>query len=437
MISILTLLLFLAGLAICLLTGYSLVYALLFGLVCFISYARYQKISFKEIFSLLLVGLKKSSNILKIFVLIGFLTALWRACGTIPFIVYHGLKIINPQFFIVSVFILCSFVSFLMGTAFGTASTVGVICMIIARINDIQPVITAGAVISGIFFGDRCSPMSSSASLVATLTETNLYTNIKNMFMTSLLPFAATCLLYQLLNGNVSQENQAAAIIDEFPKLFSLDWYVIMPAAAILILCCFRLDVKLVMVISVVLSFILCIFVQKIPASQTISYMIQGYSSVSESPLAPLLKGGGLLSMLNVGLIVSISSSYLGLLDRTGLLLNLQKAIQSLSTRFGIFPASCGASIITSAFSCNQTLSTMLTYELCRKNYTSKTRFALDLEDSVVLLSGLIPWSIAGSAPLAMMDAGTESLMFAFYLMLIPLFRILFKNWMLGGVAKS
>lgn len=430
MISTLTLLLFLAGLAFCLITGYSLVYALLFGLICFISYARYQKISYKEISHLLLVGLKKSSNILKIFVLIGFLTALWRSCGTIPFIVYHGLKIINPQFFIVSVFLLCSFVSFLMGTAFGTASTVGVICMIIARINDIQLVITAGAVVSGIFFGDRCSPMSSSASLVAALTETNLYTNMKNMFKTSLIPFAVTCLLYQLLNGNVSQTNHAAEIIDEFPKLFALDWYVIAPAAAILILCCFRLDVKLVMAVSAALSFILCISVQKIPVSQVIYQMFYGYSSVSDSPLAPLLKGGGILSMVNVGLIVSISSSYLGLLERTGLLLNLQKVIQSLSNRFGIFPAACGSSIITSAFSCNQTLSTMLTYELCRKNYTSKTRLALDLEDSVILLAGMIPWSIASSAPLAMIDAGSESLVFAFYLMLVPLFRIVFKNFM-------
>lgn len=428
MIAVLTLSLFLAGLMLCLATGHSLIYALIFGLVCFISYARYQKISFSEILHLLFIGLRKSSNILKIFVLIGLLTALWRACGTIPFIVYYGLKIINPSFFIMSVFILCSFVSFLMGTAFGTASTAGVICMIIARINGIHPVITAGAVISGIFFGDRCSPMSSSASLVASLTETNLYSNIKNMFLTSILPFAATCALYQLFSGNVSTANSAVALIDEFPKLFRLDWYVILPAAIILILCCFRLDVKLVMGVSVVLSLLICLFVQKIPVADVVEFMFTGFSSTSDSPLAPLLKGGGLLSMVNVGLIVSISSSYLGLLDKTGLLKNLQKGIQSLSSRLGVFPAACIAGLTTSAFSCNQTLATMLTYELCRKNYTSPSRLALDLEDSVVLLAGIIPWSIAGSAPLAMIEAGTESLLFAFYLYLIPIFRILLRK---------
>lgn len=428
MIAVLTLSLFLAGLLLCLVTGQSLIYALIFGLICFMSYARYQKISYKEIFSLLFVGLKKSSNILKIFVLIGILTALWRACGTIPFIVYYGLKIIDPRFFIVSVFVLCSFVSFLMGTAFGTASTAGVICMIIARINNIYPVITAGAVISGIFFGDRCSPMSSSASLVSALTETNLYSNIKNMFLTCLLPFAATCILYQLLSGNVSTANSAVALIDEFPKLFILDWYVILPAAMILILCCFRLDVKLIMAVSAMISFLICLFVQKIPAADVVGFMFTGFTSASDSPLAPLLKGGGLMSMVNVGLIVSISSSYLGLLEKTGLLTNLQKAIQTLSARLGVFPAACIASLATSAFSCNQTLATMLTYELCRKNYTSKSRLALDLEDSVVLLAGVIPWSIAGSAPLAMIEAGTGSLFFAFYLFLLPLCRIIAKK---------
>lgn len=425
MTAFLTLFLFLAGLMVCLATGHSLVYALLFGLVCFISYARYQKISFREIFSLLFVGLKKSANILMIFVLIGLLTALWRACGTIPFIVYYGLKIINPHFFIVSVFILCSFVSFLMGTAFGTASTVGVICMIIARINGIHPVITAGAVVSGIFFGDRCSPMSSSASLTAALTETNLYGNLKNMFLTSIIPFAATCALYQLFSGGTASADAASGLMEEFPKLFALNWYVILPAALILLLCCFRLDVKIVMAVSAVMSFVMCLFVQGIPIKDVLTYMATGYQSASDSPLAPLLKGGGLSSMISVGLIVSISSSYLGLLDKTGLLKNLQKAIRALSSRLGLFPSACVGSLITAAFSCNQTLATMLTYELCRKNYASKSRLALDLEDSVILLAGLIPWSIAGSAPLAMIGAGTESLFFAFYLYMIPLYRIL------------
>lgn len=431
MIAVLTLLLFLGGLITCLVTGLSLVYALIFGLICFISYARYQKISYDEIGHLLFVGIKKSANILKIFVLIGFLTALWRACGTIPFIVYYGLKIIDPRFFIVSVFILCSFVSFLMGTAFGTASTAGVICMIIARINNIYPVITAGAVISGIFFGDRCSPMSSSASLTASLTETNLYDNIKNMLHTSIIPFALTCILYQLLSRNVSSVNSAVDLINEFPKLFHLDLYVVLPAVMILILCCFKLDVKLVMAVSVVTSFLICLFVQHIPMTDVIRFMFTGFSSASSSPLAPLLKGGGLFSMVKVGLIVSISSSYLGLLEKTGLLQNLQKSIRNLAARLGIFPAACTAGLITSAFSCNQTLAAMLTYELCRKSYPSKSRLALDLADSVILLAALIPWSIAGSAPLSMIEAGSESLFFAFYLFLVPISRILVGKYAL------
>ena len=133
MVANLTLAAFLGGLVVSLVFGFPLVCALLFGLVLFIAYARYMKIGVRNIAMLLAVGIKKSKNILMIFILIGFLTARWRACGTIPFIVFYGMKLIIPPFFMVSVFFLCCFVSFLMGTSFGTASTVGVICMIMAK----------------------------------------------------------------------------------------------------------------------------------------------------------------------------------------------------------------------------------------------------------------------------------------------------------------
>ena len=104
MVANLTLAAFLGGLVVSLVFGFPLVCALLFGLVLFIAYARYLKVSVRKIALLLAVGVKKLKNILIIFTLIGFLTALWRACGTIPFIVFYGMKLISPPFFLVSVF---------------------------------------------------------------------------------------------------------------------------------------------------------------------------------------------------------------------------------------------------------------------------------------------------------------------------------------------
>ena len=129
--------------------------------------------------------------------------------------------------------------------------------------------------------------------------------------------------------------------------------------------------------------------------------------------------------MINVGLIVLISSSYLGILEETGLLKNIQRILAGMSKKFGRFPAMCAAGIATSMFSCNQTLASMLTCELCRGEYDNKEELALDLEDSVIVLAALIPWSIAGSVPLATIGAGSMSFLFAFYLYLLPGWRIL------------
>lgn len=419
---------FLGCLILCLAAGFSLVYALLGGLLLFTGYALYQKINVRDIVRLLCIGIKKSGNILIIFALIGFLTALWRACGTIPFIVYYGMKIMNPSFFVISVFLLCCLVSFLMGTSFGTASTVGVICMILARLNGISPTLTGGAVLSGIFFGDRCSPMSSSASLAASLTETKLYDNIKRMFRSCLLPFVLTCLLYLVLGKSGGSASGTESLMEEFPRLFALPWYTSVPAAVILIFCMMKWDVKAVMALSAGLSFLLCVFVQQMAPSAVLSAMMLGFHPEGDSELIPLISGGGFLSMVEVSLIVMISSSYLGLLDETGLLTNIQSLIRHLSGKLGRFPAVCTASIVTSMFSCNQTLASMLTCELCKGEYEKPEDLALDLEDSVILLAALIPWSIAGSVPLAAIGAGTASFFFAFYLYLLPLYRCV-KEW--------
>lgn len=431
MLSYIVLAAFLMALFICLFTNHSLIYALLFGLICFVAYGRYQKISFARIGRLLTQGISKSKNILVIFVLIGIMTALWRACGTIPFIVYYGLQIINPKFFVVSVFLLCCAVSFLLGTSFGTASTVGVIAMILARINNIDPVLTGGAVISGIFFGDRCSPMSSSASLVATLTNTNLYDNIKTMFRTAFVPLIATLLLYQFLGGGSESFQFGGDLIEDFPRLFSLHWIVSLPAVIILALAVFKLNVKIIMGVSIAVSLVLCLWIQSLPLSAILPLIVSGYTSSSDSPLIPMISGGGLLSMLNVGMIVCISSSYFGILQETGLLSDIQNGIRMAAKRLGRFTATLLAGVITSIFSCNQTLATMLSYELCRGNYQitddnpdEAKALAIDLEDTVILVAALVPWSIAGSAPLASIGANASSLIWAFYLYLVPLWQI-------------
>ena len=155
-----------------------------------------KKHSMKSILKMLLDGVKTVKMLLLIFAFIGMLTAVWRSGGTIAYIIYNAVGFVNPKYFIVCTFLLCSIMSFVTGTSFGTVGTMGVVCMTIAKSIGINPVIVGGAVLSGIYFGDRCSPMSSSALLVCEITETDIYKNIKLMVKTSLVPFILTCVLY-------------------------------------------------------------------------------------------------------------------------------------------------------------------------------------------------------------------------------------------------
>ena len=141
-------------------------------------------------------GIKKAVNILIVLAIVGIMTAMWRADGTIAYIVSSAAGLFKPSILIVTIFLMNCLVSFMTGTSFGTAATMGVISMTIAGTAGVNPVISGGAVISGCFFGDRCSPLSSSAILVASVTETNLFDNIRNMLRTAAVPFVLTCLIY-------------------------------------------------------------------------------------------------------------------------------------------------------------------------------------------------------------------------------------------------
>ena len=170
--------LFCLALMACLVLRANILYALLAGLVIFTLNGRQQGFSWKELGKMIGAGVKTSASVLLVFPLIGMLTALWRASGTLPFIICCAVDLIRPQILLLMTFLLNCGVSMLTGTAFGTAATMGTICVSVGMSMGMDPVLLGGAMLSGVFFGDRCSPVSTSALLVSELTETNIYDNI-------------------------------------------------------------------------------------------------------------------------------------------------------------------------------------------------------------------------------------------------------------------
>lgn len=406
---------------------WSIVLALLIGLFLFSLYAKLKGNSLKAILKMIIDGTKTSKNILIVFSLVGILTALWRDCGTIPTIIAYTVDLINPKSFIFMTFALCCLVSFLIGTSFGSAATMGVICVTMGMAMGANPVLTGGAMLSGVLFGDRCSPVSTSALLVSELTGTNIYENIKRMFKTAAVPFALTSIIY-IIAGFFSRTGESSTdIASLFAKEVNITPLALIPAAVILVLALFKVKTRYSMLCSIIAAFFVSLFVQKTEITELLRFMITGYKATLPE-LSQMLDGGGLSSMVRVVLIVCISSAYSGIFNATGMLERLIEKLEALAGKTGSFAVTVFVSIFTSAISCNQTLAIILSDSLCSKLEKDNKQFAIDLENSVVVIAPLIPWSIAGAVPLTSAGAPTMSLFAACYLYLLPLYYLVVRR---------
>ena len=420
--SIIAILLFSLSLIFCLFLNFSVVYALIIGYMIFVIYGLIKGHNLIVLIKKSFEGVLTVKNILLVFILIGMITALWRASGTIAYIVYMGSKLISPSILILLTFLLCSILSVLIGTSLGTAATMGVICASIGKAMGVNPYYIGGAVLSGIYFGDRCSPMSTSALLISELTKTNLYTNIKLMIKTSIIPFIVTCLFYLFLGFKSKVSNISVDVTEIFKQNYNLNIVVIIPAILIIILSILKINVKKTMLVSIVISFIIAMFIQRDSIVALINYSIFGYHHSNER-LNLMMKGGGILSMVNVSLIVGISSSYSGIFKETKMLVSLKKHLKDFSKKTSSYFVIFLSSIISGAIACNQSLGTILTNELCGE-LVEKQKMAIILENTVILLVGLIPWNIAMDVPLKAIGVGFMSGLFAFYLYFLSLWNL-------------
>ena len=424
---VLTIGIFCALLIICIITGKSILYALLAGLIIFSLYGKKQGYSWRQISRMALQGAWKVKNILLTFILIGMLTALWRQAGTIPAIICYTVRLIKPSTFLLMTFLLNCLISVLTGTALGTAATIGVVCATMASALGIPSWMTGGAILSGVYFGDRCSPVSTSALLVAELTETGIYTNIKNMIKSALAPFTITCILYLTVSIQLHGKTEMPDLGHAFGSEFRLSWIALLPAAVILLLSVMQAGVKIAMIASIVTAIPVCIGLQNMAFTELPELLLNGFHS-TDVTVAAMLNGGGITSMLKVGAIVCISSSYSGIFQATGILNGFQKMVCLLANRTKPYFAVLVTSILTSVMACNQTLAIMLTGQLCSRTEPDKLRFANNLEDSAVLIAPLVPWSIACVVPLTAAGAPGYSVLFAVFLYLLPLCDLVLKK---------
>lgn len=399
---------------------------LIFTYLVFLSISLKRGFEFKELLNMSLAGGRKAFIVLKIFILIGAISSIWMASGTVPAIVYYCIKFMNPKYFIIYTFIICSLVSFLLGTAFGTVSTVGIALMVLAKGGGVNINIAAGAIMSGAYFGDRCSPMSSSANLVSNLTKTDLYTNISNMFKSSAITYILSAILYSLISIKEPLDFIGNSIDWEIIKVFDVNLIVLLPAFLILILALLKVNIKLSMCISILCSIAISVFIQNHSMIDICKYLLFGFKLHKSSSLYTIIQGGGIISMWKAATVVFISCSLAGIFSGTNMLIIIENKLATARTRESVFLYTALTSIFTGAFGCNQSISIVLTNQLMNKAYEknklSNYQMAIDLENTCIVLCPLIPWNIAALVPTTTIGVTSSSFIpFAFYLYLLPL----------------
>jgi len=413
--------------------GYFIAYPLCMAMGILVAVLMQRGFALSKLIQMAITGSRAAIPVLSILPLIGAVTAVWIAAGTVPAIVYYGIKLINPDYFIFWAFVLTSLVSLLLGTSFGTVSTIGIALMIVAKGSHLDPHPIAGAIIAGAYVGDsalrfipsgyRASWMSSSANLIAKITQTDLYANIKNMLVTGFIPLVISSLLYLALSLLYPVQVTETTLLTQISQLFNLNLIVLLPALTILVLALLRVEVKVSMLISIGVGMVIAYFLQHYTISQILYYTIAGFSLSDNSPLRGILVGGGMISMLKLCAIVVVSTAIAGILAGTNALQIVDKYLNKIQHRSDLFLATTVIGIATGAFGCTQTIAIVLTQQLVKNQYTQRgltnSELAINLENTVVVLSPLIPWNIAGLVPATILMTDAGFIPYAWYLYIL------------------
>ncbi|WP_246116438.1 Na+/H+ antiporter NhaC [Cobetia crustatorum] len=380
-----------------------------------------------------------------ILILVGMTVGIWIASGSVPMIIYYGLKLISPEYFLAAAMLLCAVVSVALGTSWGTVGTVGLALMGIGAGFGIPPWWTAGAVVSGAFFGDKVSPLSDTTNLAPAVTGVNLFAHIRNMMPTTI-PAMLIALVIYLVAGNLLAAGQTldleriTAITEGLAGNFEFNFWVLMPPLLVMGLAIARMPALPALFVGVAAGAVVAFGVQGEAVKALFGYMQSGYTlTTGVSEIDTLLNRGGIMSMAWVILLVMIALAFGGLLEVIGCLESLCAAVLvKVRGIFGLQLAASSTAALTNVIAGDPYLSIALPGRMYapvfRGEGYSTLNLSRSLEEGGTLISPLIPWNAGGavvisSLGLVVSGGSLEGLLYiplAFACWLSPLLGLLY-----------
>ncbi len=363
--------------------------------------------TYKELEEHIIASMMKGMPAMLIVIVVGALIGSWIACGTIPMLVYYGLQIISPKFFLVTAGIVCSIISLVTGTSYGTVGTVGVAFIGIAHGLDIPLGQAAGAIVAGAYFGDKISPFSDTTNLAPIAARSNLFDHIRHMLWTTTPAWCLGLAVYFILgltsntNGDVSLA-KTDLILQTIREHFVFSWLLFIPPLITLYSAIRKKPVIPNMFLSSGIAVILAIVTQKLDLQTAVQSLVTGFQSQTGVGLVDkLLTRGGMSSMMHVTLIAFCAFAFGGIVQGTGMLdVILERLLKVADTTGKVIASSVAASIATALMTGSSFLSILIPGELFAPAYRKFNLAAKNLsrttEDSGTVVVPLIPWSIAG-----------------------------------------
>ena len=384
---------------------------------------------------------KESLIAIFILIVVGMMIGVWMIGGTVPALVFYGLKLISPYVMLPLTFILCAFTSVFTGTSFGTISTMGIALVGVSHGMGMPVHVVAGAVVSGAYFGDKMSPLSDSTNMAAGLTGTPLYSHISSMFY-STIPATAVCiLLYTFLglryaSGDLDPSN-IITMSNALEANFNLSVLTLIPPALVIAVSAKRVPALPGLTLCLIVSILLAMVLQNQSFVTVMAPSFRGPSPDTGVRIVDsLLSRGGIRGVQDTIILIIIACMMGGALHTAGILnVFVNALLKVLRKPSSLIVGTMLYSYIVLLLSGNQVLGIILgsrTFKDGYKDMDLHSRvLSRTLEDTNTIMAPVVPWSTAALFTMGILGVTTEYIPYVLFAFTVPIFSLIcaFSGW--------
>ena len=390
---------------------------ILVTIVGLVLYGRIRGVSFKKMQDSMIESVVTSMGAIYLFFFIGILVTALMMSGAIPSLIYFGLNIISSKTFYLSAFLATSIIGIAIGSSLTTVATLGVALMSISNAFGFNAAITAGAIISGAFFGDKMSPLSDTTSIAASIVGIDLFDHIKNMMYTTIPAFIVSCAIFTFLSLGQNAGNLASIATFRSSILATglVHPYSLLAFAVLVILSIRKVPAVLTIIYTSLVSILITSFHSSYSLSQLAQFFFDGFSMEGlQQNIESLVSRGGINSMFFTMTIVILALSLGGLLFGLGIIPNLLNGMSHLLNN----PSRATICVVATALGVNfvvgeQYLSILLAGKTFKPVYDKlglhPKNLSRTLEDAGTVINPLVPWGVCGVFCTSMLGVSTLS----------------------------